>query len=154
MGASKDALIPKITTVPTVDSEQDALAYIDRQHSRVKSGEGFSFAICTPDGTRAVGQIGVWIADLSKGRATVGYWVGLSARGHGLAGRALELASTWAFEVLPIHRLTAYVEPWNLGSIRTAESAGFTSEGLLRRWELVDGEPKDMVSMSRFRTQL
>jgi [ribosomal protein S5]-alanine N-acetyltransferase len=152
--ASKDTLIPKITTVPVVDSEMEALAYIGRQHDRFKSGLGFSFAICTGDGTQAVGQIGVWVADLAKGRATVGYWIGRSARGHGHAGRALDLVSGWAFEVLPIHRLNAYVEPWNVASIRTAESAGFRSEGLLRSWELVDGEPKDMLSMSRLRSPI
>jgi [ribosomal protein S5]-alanine N-acetyltransferase len=146
-----DPLIPKITTVPAVYSEDAALAYIERQHDRLRSGEGYSFAISLGEGAQAVGQIGVWVPDLAKGRATVGYWVAASARGNGLAGKALDLVSSWAFENLPIHRLTGYVEPWNLGSIRTAESAGFQSEGLLRSWELVDGEPKDMVSLARFR---
>jgi [ribosomal protein S5]-alanine N-acetyltransferase len=147
--ASADSLIPKITTVPSVYSDAAALAYIERQHDRHRTGEGFSFAICSDDYPHAVGQIGVWIADLAKGRATVGYWLGTSARGTGLCGRALELVSSWAFKALPIHRLTAYVEPWNIASIRTAEAAGFHSEGLLRAWELVDGEPKDMLSMLR-----
>jgi [ribosomal protein S5]-alanine N-acetyltransferase len=84
-----DPLIPKITTVPAVYSEASALAYIERQHHRLISGEGYSFAICRGPGHHAVGQIGVWLADLAKGRATVGYWVAASARGDGLAGRAL-----------------------------------------------------------------
>lgn len=91
------------------------------------------------------------MADLAKGRATVGYWIAESARGNGLAGHALHLVSSWAFDILPLHRMTAYVEPWNVGSIRTAESAGFSSEALLRSWELVDGEPKDMLSMGKIR---
>ena len=147
--ASADALIPKITTVPSVYSDAAALAFIERQHDRHRTGEGYSFAICSDDYPHAVGQIGVWVADLAKGRATVGYWLGASARGTGLCGRALELVSSWAFQALPINRLTAYVEPWNIASIRTAEAAGFHSEGLLRSWELVDGKPKDMLSMVR-----
>jgi [ribosomal protein S5]-alanine N-acetyltransferase len=148
---AEDPIISKITTVPAIYDEATAIAYIERQHDRLRSGEGYSFAICRSDHEHAVGQIGIWLTDLAKGRATVGYWIAGSARGAGLAGRALSLVSGWAFEMLPVHRLTAYVEPWNVGSIRTAESAGYAVEGLLRHWELVDGEPKDMLSMYRFR---
>jgi [ribosomal protein S5]-alanine N-acetyltransferase len=74
--ASLDSLIPKITTVPSFYSDAAALAYIERQHDRHRTGEGFSFAICSDDYSHAVGQIGVWIADLAKGRATAGYWLG------------------------------------------------------------------------------
>jgi [ribosomal protein S5]-alanine N-acetyltransferase len=146
-----DPLIPKISTVPAVYSETSALEYIERQHHRFRSGQGYSFVICSDEHACAVGYLGVWIADLAKGRATVGYWVAKSARGSGLCGWALQLVSSWAFEALPVHRLTAYVEPWNVASIRTAESAGFASEALLRSWELVGDEPKDMLSMSRLR---
>jgi [ribosomal protein S5]-alanine N-acetyltransferase len=148
---ARDPLIPKITTVPAPYDEATALGYIERQHDRLRTGEGYSFAISPGDQEHAVGQIGVWVADLSKGRATVGYWIARSARGAGLAGKALGLVSEWAFAALPIVRLTAYVEPWNLASVRTAESAGFHSEAMLRSWELIGGEPKDMLSMCRLR---
>jgi [ribosomal protein S5]-alanine N-acetyltransferase len=149
--AGADPLIPKITTVPATYSETSALAYIDRQHDRFRSGTGYSFAICVGE-SPAIGQICVWLAELAKGRATVGYWVGTSARGSGIASRALSLVSAWAFDALPIERITAYVEPWNIASIRTAESAGYKSEALLRKWELVGGEMKDMLSMSKLST--
>jgi RimJ/RimL family protein N-acetyltransferase len=42
-----------------------------------------------------------------------------------------------------------YVEPWNTASIRTAEKAGFRREGLLRGWQEVGGERKDMYMFAR-----
>lgn len=54
-----DPLIPLITTVPTSGSLEDALAYIDRQHERLTSGAGYSFAIANHETDEMIGQIGV-----------------------------------------------------------------------------------------------
>ncbi len=48
-----------------------------------------------------------------------------------------------------IPRLELYVEPWNLASIRTAEMSGFKREGLLRSWQEVGDERKDMYMYAR-----
>ena len=47
-----------------------------------------------------------------------------------------------------IKRLELYVEPWNEGSWRAAEACGFLREGLLRSWEQVGDERKDMYMYS------
>ena len=74
-----------------------------------------------------------------------------TARGHGFAAAALGLLSAWAFEHLPVHRLSLFIEPWNVASIRTAERADFTREALLEQWEVVGDEPKDMWCFVRLR---
>ena len=43
-----------------------------------------------------------------------------------------------------IDRIELYVEPWNVASARTATSAGFVREGLLRSWQKVGDERRDM----------
>ncbi|MBZ4498865.1 MULTISPECIES: GNAT family N-acetyltransferase [unclassified Dermacoccus] len=45
-----------------------------------------------------------------------------------------------------IARLDLFVEPWNEGSWRAAETCGFVREGLLRNWQRVGDEPKDMFA--------
>jgi RimJ/RimL family protein N-acetyltransferase len=47
-----------------------------------------------------------------------------------------------------VPRLELHVEPWNTASIRTAEGAGYRREGLLRSWEAVGGERRDMLMFS------
>lgn len=47
------------------------------------------------------------------------------------------MLSDWGLALPGVHRLELYVEPWNEGSWRTAERAGYTREGLLRSWQQV-----------------
>ena len=45
ISVASDPLIPLITTVPATGGRGDARAYIARQHERLTSGVGYSFAI-------------------------------------------------------------------------------------------------------------
>lgn len=149
--ASRDDFIPRITTVPNDYSPAAGIAFIDRQNFRMSSGAGWSLAIVDRRAQRAVGQIGLWIPQLGKGRAEIGYWVAESGRGNRAASEAVALLSDWAFANLDVSRLSLFIEPWNAASIRTAEQSGYVREGLLREWERVDGVAKDMWSYYRGR---
>jgi len=151
--ASRDDLIPLITTVPAPYSHAQGVAFIQRQWSRAADGAGYSFVIAEHGG-RAVGQLGLWLRDADEGRASLGYWVAGSARGRGAAARALTAVACWAIGLPGIDRLELYVEPWNVASIRTAERARFRREGLLRSWRRVGGQPKDMFMYSCVRADL
>ena len=150
--ASSDGLIPLITTVPSDWTPQAGEAFIDRQNSRLSEGEGWSLAIVERRSTRAIGQIGLWIPHLHKGRAEIGYWVAASGRGRGAASQAVEAVSDWAFEHLDVDRLSLFIEPGNIASIRSAERAGYRLEGLLRSWERIGGLSRDMSSYVRTRS--
>lgn len=47
-----------------------------------------------------------------------------------------------------VHRVQLYVEPWNESSWRVAEACGYVREGLLRSWQQVGSERKDMFVYS------
>ncbi|MFB9309844.1 RimJ/RimL family protein N-acetyltransferase [Agromyces hippuratus] len=148
--ASRDPLIPDLTTVPRDADRRGALAYIARQHRRLRSGTGYSFAIADA-ADRAIGQIGLWPVRDDPGRASVGYWVVESARGNGHASAALRALSEWAWTLPSIERLELFVEPWNTGSWKAAEAAGFQREGLLRSWRVIRSERRDLLVYSRIR---
>ena len=120
------------------------MAFVERQRHRLADGFGYSFVIADAAGRRRLGSIGLWTRDLDLGRASVGYWMVPGARRRGAAGRPCPRSSAWAIEQLGIVRLELYVEPWNTSSVRTAESAGFICEGLLRSWQEVGGDRRDM----------
>ncbi|MDH6238377.1 GNAT family N-acetyltransferase [Cryobacterium sp. CG_9.6] len=145
--ASGDPLIPLITSVPSDNSVDAALAFIERQHQRLQVRAGYSFAIAD-ENDRAVGQIGLWLRDEDYGRASVGYWIRPSARQRGYAADALLTLVTWALALPNLHRLELYVEPWNEGSWRAAEKVGFQREGLLHAWQQVSGVYRDMFIYS------
>lgn len=149
VAAGTDPLIPLITTVVAGGDEDDARAYIDRQQERLRTGAGYSFAIAEAASDVAVGQIGVWTSQLAEtGRASVGYWIGPAHRRRGFAGAALIAATEWACGITDIEKLELYVEPWNTGSWRAAQAAGYQREGTLRAWQRVGDERRDMDSYS------
>ena len=150
--AGTDPYITAVTTVPEANgtrepSRAELEEYIARQHSRLPLGQGVLLVIVDDLSGEAVGQIGLMVKD--KHRAAVGYWVAPPFRRRGYAGRAARVFSEWALTLPGLYRLEASVEPWNEGSLRAVEGAGFTSEGLALNWELVRGEPRDMVIFAR-----
>lgn len=146
-----EPLIPLITTVPATDCTSDVMSYIERQRSRAAAGEGYQFVVVDNASGIAVGQIGLTFRDQRHERASVGYWIAPQYRGRRYAKEALQTITDWALHSLAVERLELYVEPWNEASWRTAESAGFVREGLLRRWERVGSERRDMYMYSLVR---
>lgn len=146
IAAAADPLIPLITTVPREPDPAAALAFVRRQHERATSGTGYSFAVAPTGQDVAVGQVGLWPGP--DGRASVGYWIGPQHRGRGFATAALALVSRWGLGLDGVHRLELYVEPWNEGSWRAAERVGYRREGLLRSWQAVGDERRDMLMYS------
>lgn len=143
-----DPLIPLITTVPAGGSPAEVNAYLQRQHDRLVSGAGYSFAIADSATDEAVGQIGLWTNEIDTGRASTGYWIAPQFRRRGYARAALQALTTWAMKHSEIQRLQLFVEPWNEGSWRAAEACGYQREGLLRGWERVGDSRRDMYAYS------
>jgi ribosomal-protein-alanine N-acetyltransferase len=69
-------------------------------------------------------------------------------RGRGHVTAALTAISRRGLSLDGIHRIELYVEPWNEGSWRAAERAGYHREGLLRSWQEVGAERRDMYMYS------
>jgi RimJ/RimL family protein N-acetyltransferase len=136
--------------VPSDVDEEDALAFIQRQASRARAGEGYSFAIAE-DGT-AIGHAGLWPVHADAERAVVDYWVAPSHRGRHAALHALKAIAAWAFDDLGILRLELTTEPDNEYGIRIAQQAGFHPEGTLRSWAPVGAERHDMRMFSMLST--
>ncbi|HEY4626085.1 MAG TPA: GNAT family protein [Blastococcus sp.] len=150
---STDPYVPLIGTLPAQASEEQALAWIDRQRGeRLAQRRGLSFAIAEADTNLAVGQIGLWLAELPQGRATAGYFVGPSARGRGIAAAALVALTRFAWTIPDLHRIELYIEPWNVASTRTAERAGYEREGLLRSHQRIGGARRDMLLYAAIRS--
>ena len=148
VAAGADPLIPLITTVPANGTPAQVTAYLERQHERLVSGAGYSFAVADLTHGGAVGQIGLWTHDIEAGRASVGYWIAPAHRRCGYARAALGAVTEWAVGIAEIRRVQLFVEPWNEGSWRAAEACGYQREGLLRAWERVGDEHRDMYVYS------
>lgn len=79
---STDPYVPKIGTLPGNAGREDALAYIERQHSRLDAGTGYSFCVADKNTDEALGTAGLHLAPIAAGRASAGYSVAPRERGR------------------------------------------------------------------------
>ncbi|GAC1360360.1 MAG: hypothetical protein NVSMB47_12920 [Polyangiales bacterium] len=75
--------------------------------------------------------------------AYLGYLVGASSEGRGLAREAVSAACTFAFGAARLHRVQAAIMPHNVRSLRLIAALGFREEGLAERYLRIDGEWRD-----------
>lgn len=140
-----DPYVPLLNGLAARASEQEARDWIKSQRDRLAEGAGLPFAIAEADSGRAVGEIVLGLRQLAQGRASAGYAVIPGARGRGLAAAALTALTTFAWTIPALHRIELYIEPWNLSSIKTAERSGYQREGLLRSYQEIGGQRRDML---------
>ncbi|MDV6278155.1 hypothetical protein R3Q06_32300 [Rhodococcus erythropolis] len=69
----------------------------------------------------------------------------------GCGGCTLRGWAGWAFTDLKIPRLELYVEPWNTSVAAHCRQRRFPSRGLLRSWQELGGERKDMHMLAKLR---
>src|SRR5580765_6283716 len=140
-----DPYIGLIGSLPSNADRAEALAYLARQRGRRAEGVGYSWCVADAVTDEALGGIGLWLSQLGEGRATAGYSIAPRARGRGVAGPALRDLTAFGWTFADLHRIELYIEPWNAGSIRTAEHAGYRREGLLRSQCEIGGRRVDML---------
>jgi RimJ/RimL family protein N-acetyltransferase len=115
-----------------VDDHASALAWIARRLERRTD-----WAVCDAASGRLAGRIGLHHHDADDRSAEVGYGVSPRYRRRGVARRALQAVSAYAFSPveeagLGLHRLALEHAVGNVGSCRTASACGYAFEGLAR----------------------
>ncbi|KIF74970.1 acetyltransferase [Streptomyces sp. 150FB] len=130
------------TPLVPVTTEADAAQAVRARAEGWERGEMAHFCV-TEDATGAtgatgpaegpvVGHIGLGMIDLRMRTGRVGYWVLPEARGRGVARRALELCTRWAFESAGLHRIDLGHAIGHDASCRIAVRCGYLAEGALR----------------------
>ncbi|KUN18637.1 acetyltransferase [Streptomyces corchorusii] len=129
--AYRDPTLRRWTRLP-VESIEDAAEWLEMQRRGWETGERLSFAVYEDhSGTgkgRLVGNVVMKRTGPSQESAEVGYWTAAHARGRGVAPRALEALTSWAFDVFMVEgleRLNLLHQMDNLASCRVAEKAGY-----------------------------
>jgi RimJ/RimL family protein N-acetyltransferase len=109
--------------------DAEALANVERSEQAWAEGWGGVFRVVV--GGHVVGGAMVRFADPGVGEAA--YFLRQSARGRGLATRALLMVADWGFREHGLMRVFARVDPENAPSVAVVERAGFTFEGRERQ---------------------
>jgi [ribosomal protein S5]-alanine N-acetyltransferase len=110
----------------------------------IKEDLGYAFLIFRLDTNELLG--GLTLSNVRRGvtqAACLGYWIGQPHQGQGYMTEAVQAVASFVFSELKLHRLEAACLPHNVPSIRVLERAGFTAEGLARRYLKINGQWQD-----------
>ncbi|MCT2588655.1 GNAT family N-acetyltransferase [Streptomyces sp. N2-109] len=135
--ACRDPTLRRWTNL-RVESNEDGVEWLEIQRRGWETGERLSFAVhedrsSTGEG-RLAGGVGMKRTGPGRDSAEVGYWTAVHARGQGVAARALQALTSWAFGAFTaegLERLDLLHQVDNLASCRVAEKSGYAFDQLL-----------------------
>jgi RimJ/RimL family protein N-acetyltransferase len=154
VAACNDPEIPRWTELPSPYTDRDAHEYLVRLEPDRRAGRALGFGIASSGDDALLASCGLTRFDWTERKTEIGYWVAREARGQSIATRATRLLSRWALETLGVERVELLAQPENAASQRVAEKAGFTREGLLRRYRRRGHDRIDFVMFSLLREDL
>ena len=150
---ANDETIQRWTRVPSPYTPQDAEQWFALTRTTRAAGHQAAFAVTAAESGELLGSIDLRVNPADPAIGELGYMVGPRARGRGVAARAVELITAWAFEALGIERMEILVDPRNAPSVRVAEAAGYVREGVLRGYRpRRGGERLDLAIHARLRS--
>lgn len=151
---ANDETIQRWTRVPSPYTRSDAEQWFALTRSTRAAGHQAAFAVTAAHDGELLGSIDLRVNPADPAVGELGYMVGPRARGQGVATRAVGLVTAWAFAALGIERMEILVDPRNEPSVRVAEAAGFTREGILRGYRPSRNSGRlDLAIYSRLRSE-
>ncbi|WP_326846265.1 GNAT family N-acetyltransferase [Streptomyces kaniharaensis] len=121
----RDETLRRFTSVP-VDDPAEAVRWLDVQYRGRAEGTRYSFAVL--DGDELVANVVLKRGTPGGETAEVGYWTAAAARGRGVAPRAVQALTDWAFAAFAgdgLVRIDLLHQVDNLASCRVAEKSGY-----------------------------
>ncbi len=142
-----DPDVLRFTRVPDPPPDGFAETWLARYVAGAEDGSCAGFAAYAPSGE----LVGVGVAptiDAAARELELGYVIVPAARGRGHAGALLCALTRWALDELGAERIVLHIDVANAASIRVAERAGYTREGVMRSAHVKQGLRADTVLFS------
>jgi ribosomal-protein-alanine N-acetyltransferase len=138
--------------VPYPYTVGNAVNFINSCHRDFESLKAVNFAIQYKnnlgDVNRFVGIVSLKNIDSDNKKANVGYWNGEQYWGNGLATESVALVINYAFSVLGLEEISAYVYSENKASIRVLEKNGMTKKEEVNEYNQMSGRYKNTIKFA------
>jgi [ribosomal protein S5]-alanine N-acetyltransferase len=129
-----------------VTAASDLQAYGTQERS---AGSMTRFAIVRRDDGMFIGSAGFHTVSPLNRTAEIAYDLASEVWGHGIARASVKTLVDWAFDHVGLVRVQGTTLVTNIRSQRVLEACSFEREGLLRRYRMVRGTPRDFFMYSR-----
>jgi len=148
---ARDEDVARFTRVPEPVPDNFGERWVERYTRGRDEGTNAGFAIVDAVDGDFLGFVALVSYDLETQEAEAGYVISSTARGRGVATRALQLLTAWAFDQLPLERIELLIDVENPASEVVAQRCGYTREGVLRSTYLKPGLRSDTAIYSMLR---
>lgn len=110
---------------------ENTRGFIERNLKQFAAGEGFALGIWFEN--EMAGQIEFNYLDWENRKTEIGFWLGESFQGKGLATKSCRLLIDYAFDEFKLNRVEMLCGAENLKSRKIAEKLGFREEGTMKQ---------------------
>ena len=133
--------------LPSPYTEVEAAAWV-RETAPARRRDGHGLVLGVARGGCLAGSLDLkrteWVSRVTE----ISYWAHPSYRGLGLTTEAVRAVAEWVIRDQGFERVELRIAPGNTASLRVAEKAGFTREGVARNAGYVDAGRVDLVIWS------
>ncbi|VVM06311.1 diamine N-acetyltransferase [Methylacidimicrobium cyclopophantes] len=126
------------------ESVQSASSWLDEHITMTKKGKSVSLAVVLRDQDLFIGSVLLFLEPLHQ-RAEIGCWIGRPYWSRGYGTEACAGAIHHGFEVLRLHKVSAYCVSTNTGSLKMLAKLGMKWEGCLREHLKIRGCFEDLL---------
>jgi len=135
--------------VPYPYTRKDALDLVDSSKRSFKTLQAVNLAIEYNNDLetlkKVIGIISLKNINLTTKVSHIGYWIGEDYWGMGFGTEAVCIVLSYAFSVIGLKKISAFVYPDNKGSIRVLEKNGFKIAGQVNEFHRISGSYRNSL---------
>lgn len=134
-----DEYIQKMYSEPTYKTKDEVKGLLDKYISSYSNLDYYRYAIIDKISLECIGQIAFFLVDTKNNFAEIEYCIGTNYQKRGYATQATKALIDFGFNKIKLHKIQICCKTNNIPSRRVIEKCGFSYEGTLRDYFLMDG---------------
>lgn len=124
---------------PSYKTEEEVRGLLDRYIGGYSDGTYFRWAVIEKESGECIGQTAFFLVNAACCFGEIEYCIGRQFQGKGYATEAAKAVTKFGFDRIGFHRVQICARPANAPSRKVIGKCGFTYEGTLRDFFLIDG---------------
>lgn len=133
---------------PSYKTKGEVEALISKLIKRCQGGYSYRWAIIEKASGECIGQAAYFLVNSSGAFGEIEYCIGTAYQGKGYATEATKAVIDFGFKKAGFNKVQICVRPSNTPSKRVIEKCGFTYEGALRDYFMINGQFEDRLYYS------